>query len=40
MGRTRGHKPVNFASGALPGDMVQVRLLEATSTSLRGRQAG
>jgi tRNA-2-methylthio-N6-dimethylallyladenosine synthase len=38
MGRTRSHKPVNFASSAAPGDFVQVELLEATSTSLRGRE--
>ncbi len=38
MGRTRGHKPVNFASTAVPGDMVAVVLVEATSTSFRGRQ--
>jgi tRNA-2-methylthio-N6-dimethylallyladenosine synthase len=40
MGRTRGHKPVNFPSSAVPGDLVQVVLLEATSTSFRGRQVG
>ena len=39
MGRTRGHKPVNFASRAAPGDLVMVELLEATSTSFRGREA-
>jgi tRNA-2-methylthio-N6-dimethylallyladenosine synthase len=39
MGRTRGHKPVNFASGARPGDLAMVELLEATSTSFRGREA-
>ncbi len=39
MGRTRGHKPVNFASAASPGDLVRVTLLEATSTSFRGREA-
>ena len=38
MGRTRGHKPVNFVSSAMPGDLVMVELLEATSTSFRGRQ--
>jgi tRNA-2-methylthio-N6-dimethylallyladenosine synthase len=38
MGRTRGHKPVNFPSTAAPGELVMVELLEATSTSLRGRQ--
>jgi tRNA-2-methylthio-N6-dimethylallyladenosine synthase len=40
MGRTRGNKPVNFASTARPGDMVMVEVVEATSTSLRGRQVG
>jgi tRNA-2-methylthio-N6-dimethylallyladenosine synthase len=40
MGRTRGHKPVNFRSTASPGDLVMVRLLEATSTSFRGQQVG
>jgi tRNA-2-methylthio-N6-dimethylallyladenosine synthase len=39
MGRTRGHKPVNFASTALPGDLVTVELVDATSTSFRGREA-
>jgi tRNA-2-methylthio-N6-dimethylallyladenosine synthase len=38
MGRTRGHKPVNFPSAAVPGDLVRVELLEATSTSFRGRE--
>ena len=38
MGRTRGHKPVNFASTAVPGELVMVELLEATSPSFRGRQ--
>lgn len=38
MGRTRTNKPVNFASAARPGDLVLVELLEATSTSLRGRE--
>jgi len=38
MGRTRTHKPVNFPSSASPGDLVLVELLEATSTSFRGRQ--
>jgi tRNA-2-methylthio-N6-dimethylallyladenosine synthase len=38
MGRTRGHKPVNFPSEAAPGALVQVELLEATSTSFRGRE--
>jgi tRNA-2-methylthio-N6-dimethylallyladenosine synthase len=39
MGRTRGHKPVNFASTGAPGELIRVVLVEATSTSLRGRQA-
>ncbi len=39
MGRTRGHKPVNFRSEATPGTLVRVELLEATSTSFRGREA-
>ena len=39
MGRTRGHKPVNFPSAAAPGDLVLVELLEATSTSFRGWEA-
>jgi tRNA-2-methylthio-N6-dimethylallyladenosine synthase len=38
MGRTRGHKPVNFPSTAEPGRLVMVELVEATSTSFRGRQ--
>lgn len=38
MGRTRGHKPVNFRSSAKPGDLVLVELVEATSTSFRGRE--
>ncbi len=38
MGRTRGHKPVNFPSEAAPGDMVEVELTSATSTSFRGLQ--
>ena len=39
MGRTRTHKPVNFASDASPGDLVQVEVTAATSTSLRGTEA-
>ncbi len=39
MGRTRGHKPVNFAAAAGAGDLVAVRLVEATSTSFRGQLA-
>jgi tRNA-2-methylthio-N6-dimethylallyladenosine synthase len=38
MGRTRGHRPVNFVSDAAPGDLVTVELVEATSTSFRGRR--
>lgn len=38
MGRTRGHKPVNFPSTAAPGELVMVELAEATSTSFIGRQ--
>lgn len=38
MGRTRSHKPVNFESDAAPGELVTVELVEATSTSFRGRQ--
>jgi tRNA-2-methylthio-N6-dimethylallyladenosine synthase len=40
MGRTRGHKPVNFQSDAAPGTLVWVELTEATSTSFRGREVG
>ena len=40
MGRTRSYKPVNFPSSARPGALVAVELLEATSTSFRGREAG
>lgn len=39
MGRTRTHKTVNFAGHARPGDLVDVELLTASSTSLRGRLA-
>ncbi len=38
MGRTRGYKPVNFVSKAPPGALVQVELLDATSTSFKGRE--
>jgi tRNA-2-methylthio-N6-dimethylallyladenosine synthase len=38
MGRTRGHKPVNFPTTADPGRLVMVELLEATSSSFRGRE--
>ena len=37
MGRTRTHKTVNFTGDARPGDLVDVELLTASSTSLRGR---
>ncbi len=40
MGRTRTHKTVNFNGEAGIGDLVHVELLEASSTSLRGRLAG
>jgi tRNA-2-methylthio-N6-dimethylallyladenosine synthase len=39
MGRTRGHKPVNFCSAAEAGRLVMVELIEATSTSFRGVEA-
>ncbi len=35
-GRTRRNTTVNFAGGAAPGDLVQVRIEGATSTTLRG----
>ncbi len=38
MGRTRGHKPVNFRSTATVGELVRVELVEATSTSFTGRR--
>lgn len=38
MGRTRTYKTVNFASDTLPGDLVRVEIVAATSTSLKGRQ--
>jgi tRNA-2-methylthio-N6-dimethylallyladenosine synthase len=38
MGRTRAHKPVNLLSNAEPGDMVLVEVVDATSTSLRGKE--
>jgi tRNA-2-methylthio-N6-dimethylallyladenosine synthase len=38
MGRTRGHKTVNFWSDAEPGDLVMVELEAATSTSFKARQ--
>jgi tRNA-2-methylthio-N6-dimethylallyladenosine synthase len=38
-GRTRRNTTVNFAGSAAPGDLVRVRIDEATSTTLRGVQA-
>ena len=38
-GRTRRNTTVNFAGSAVAGDLVDVRIEEATSTTLRGRQA-
>ena len=40
MGRTRAHKTVNFSGEAGIGALVHVELLEASSTSLRGRLPG
>jgi tRNA-2-methylthio-N6-dimethylallyladenosine synthase len=40
MGRTRGHKPVNFPSDSEAGELLTVELLEATSTSFGGRVVG
>ena len=37
-GRTRGNVTVNFAGGAAPGDLVDVLIESATSTTLRGAQ--
>jgi tRNA-2-methylthio-N6-dimethylallyladenosine synthase len=37
-GRTRRNTTVNFTGGATPGDLVDVRIESATSTTLRGRQ--
>jgi tRNA-2-methylthio-N6-dimethylallyladenosine synthase len=37
-GRTRGNVTVNFAGGAEPGELVDVLIERATSTSLRGAQ--
>ncbi len=39
MGRTRTFKTVNFPGEPHPGDLVEVVIDEATSTSLRGRRA-
>ena len=38
-GRTRRNTTVNFVGTALPGELVDVRVEEATSTTLRGMQA-
>jgi tRNA-2-methylthio-N6-dimethylallyladenosine synthase len=38
MGRTRTYKPVNFVSDARPGDIVQVEVVSATSSSLKGKR--
>ncbi len=38
-GRTRRNTTVNFTGSATPGDLVQVRIEGATSTTLRGAQA-
>jgi tRNA-2-methylthio-N6-dimethylallyladenosine synthase len=38
-GRTRRNTTVNFVGSAAAGDVVDVRIEEATSTTLRGRQA-
>jgi tRNA-2-methylthio-N6-dimethylallyladenosine synthase len=37
-GRTRGNVTVNFAGGAEPGELVDVLIESATSTTLRGAQ--
>ena len=38
-GRTRRNTTVNFAGTAAAGDLVEVRIEDATSTTLRGVQA-
>ena len=38
-GRTRRNTTVNFSGSAAPGDLVEVRIEGATSTTLRGVQA-
>src|SRR5205823_9089799 len=38
-GRTRRNTTVNFAGTASPGELVDVRIEDATSTTLRGVQA-
>jgi tRNA-2-methylthio-N6-dimethylallyladenosine synthase len=37
-GRTRGNVAVNFSGDAAPGELVEVEIAGATSTSLRGAQ--
>ena len=37
-GRTRRNTTVNFAGSATPGELVDVRIIAATSTTLRGEQ--
>jgi tRNA-2-methylthio-N6-dimethylallyladenosine synthase len=37
-GRTRGNVTVNFAGSAAAGELVDVRIESATSTTLRGAQ--
>jgi tRNA-2-methylthio-N6-dimethylallyladenosine synthase len=38
-GRTRRNTTVNFSGSAMPGELVQVRVTGATSSTLRGEQA-
>jgi tRNA-2-methylthio-N6-dimethylallyladenosine synthase len=38
-GRTRRNTTVNFAGSARPGDIVDVRIEAATSTTLKGTEA-
>ena len=38
-GRTRRNTTVNFAGDSQPGELVDVRIEGATSTTLRGAQA-
>jgi tRNA-2-methylthio-N6-dimethylallyladenosine synthase len=38
-GRTRRNTTVNFTGTAAPGELVDVRIEDATSTTLRGAQA-
>jgi tRNA A37 methylthiotransferase MiaB len=38
-GRTRRNTTVNFAGTAAQGELVEVRIEDATSTTLRGVQA-